>query len=298
MASAPTLRSGHRGPDVARLQALLIEHGSEIKADGDFGPKTEAAVERFQEDRGLYADGIVGTMTWAELLKTDQPRATRRALSPAPGGPPVRVKISDPPGGYTSLRMRGDAAEALSTVFKKMVAVGAQPTTSGGLRSLRAKVSPNRSATSMHYLGLAVDLWVGAAFVRPHRDPYIVCREAGRHWRVYAKASQGEGRTLNAVRSGLPEAVVTQNVIDLTALMEAHGFKSIRSRPSSWNKIATDHTVYMGTEWWHFQYEEALEVGDTFGEHLLRLYTQTQLRGSPPWKFRDRQWNGQYFAKA
>jgi len=32
--------------------------------DGDFGPKTEAAVKAYQEDRAIHVDGIVGDQTW------------------------------------------------------------------------------------------------------------------------------------------------------------------------------------------------------------------------------------------
>jgi peptidoglycan hydrolase-like protein with peptidoglycan-binding domain len=36
---------------------------SKLKQDGQFGPKTEAAVKRFQKTNGLVVDGIVGTQT-------------------------------------------------------------------------------------------------------------------------------------------------------------------------------------------------------------------------------------------
>ncbi len=35
--------------------------------DGIYGPKTEAAVKRFQSDRRLVVDGIVGPNTWRKL---------------------------------------------------------------------------------------------------------------------------------------------------------------------------------------------------------------------------------------
>jgi peptidoglycan hydrolase-like protein with peptidoglycan-binding domain len=56
------LRRGDRGADVVALQAALG-----IRADGDFGPATEAAVRLFQADRGLLVDGVVGAMTFMAL---------------------------------------------------------------------------------------------------------------------------------------------------------------------------------------------------------------------------------------
>jgi peptidoglycan hydrolase-like protein with peptidoglycan-binding domain len=61
-AGRPTLRRGAQGPFVKQLQTELG-----IAADGDFGPKTEAALRVFQRNHGLVPDGIAGPKTWAAL---------------------------------------------------------------------------------------------------------------------------------------------------------------------------------------------------------------------------------------
>ena len=65
----PTLRYGHRGNDVARMQDLLNKSGAVIAADGIFGRKTLAAVKAFQAARGLKPDGVVGQKTWLALME-------------------------------------------------------------------------------------------------------------------------------------------------------------------------------------------------------------------------------------
>lgn len=64
----PILREGATGQDVVALQDALAAHGfSPGASDGDFGPRTLAAVIAFQRSRGLVADGVVGPLTWAAL---------------------------------------------------------------------------------------------------------------------------------------------------------------------------------------------------------------------------------------
>ncbi|OJT19035.1 hypothetical protein BO221_36575 [Archangium sp. Cb G35] len=64
------LSEGSKGPDVQRLQAVLIQLGYlSGKADGDFGPKTKQALTRFQRDWRLTQDGGYGPRTRAALLK-------------------------------------------------------------------------------------------------------------------------------------------------------------------------------------------------------------------------------------
>lgn len=62
-----TLRRGARGAQVELMQRRLSAHGATLKADGDFGPATLAALQAFQMGTGLTADGICGPMTWRAL---------------------------------------------------------------------------------------------------------------------------------------------------------------------------------------------------------------------------------------
>ncbi len=62
-----------QGEDVRLLQTRLIElrYAEFTVADGTFGLKTNAALQRFQRINALTVDGIVGPATWA-LLFSDQ----------------------------------------------------------------------------------------------------------------------------------------------------------------------------------------------------------------------------------
>jgi|SRR6185312_2254165 len=63
-----TISEGSTGPDVRWAQYKLVRRTmSYDQIDGIFGPVTKAAVEQFQTDSGLTADGIVGPATWAAL---------------------------------------------------------------------------------------------------------------------------------------------------------------------------------------------------------------------------------------
>lgn len=66
------LRKGSRGEEVHYMQQLLAKAGSGLAVDGIFGGGTLNAVKAFQKSHGLSADGIVGPMTWTELLKYDE----------------------------------------------------------------------------------------------------------------------------------------------------------------------------------------------------------------------------------
>ncbi len=75
---APRVRALQR-----KLRALGWQPG---RTDGLFGPRTEAAVSRFQQTAGLAADGIVGPATRKALLRAAGDRLTRGAGYAQPAG--------------------------------------------------------------------------------------------------------------------------------------------------------------------------------------------------------------------
>jgi hypothetical protein len=67
----PLLKLGAKGETVRALQILLKGYGYSLGiwgVDSSFGSATENAVEAFQEDNNLEANGKVDPPTWAKLL--------------------------------------------------------------------------------------------------------------------------------------------------------------------------------------------------------------------------------------
>ncbi len=63
-----TLTGGSEG-----RQVLLLQRELGIRADGVYGPETEAAVRQFQASRGLVVDNVVGPATSAALVRQTPP---------------------------------------------------------------------------------------------------------------------------------------------------------------------------------------------------------------------------------
>jgi len=67
--SPSLLRRGSAGRDVLELQTMLVAAGHAVTRDGQFGPQTALAVQKFQREHGLDADGIAGPLTMAALAR-------------------------------------------------------------------------------------------------------------------------------------------------------------------------------------------------------------------------------------
>ena len=59
---------GSKGEDVKQIQKALAGAGLAVIVDGIYGQNTKAAVEVFQREHGLTADGVVGPATLAKLI--------------------------------------------------------------------------------------------------------------------------------------------------------------------------------------------------------------------------------------
>ncbi len=68
------LKEGFEGTDVDNFQRQLIDLGYLSKATGYFGTETSQAVEDFQRENGLSADGIAGPHTF-DMIYSDDAKA-------------------------------------------------------------------------------------------------------------------------------------------------------------------------------------------------------------------------------
>ena len=287
------LKNGSRGEDVRQLQNALRSLGYNCGlADGIFGWGTELQVEKFQEEHELLPDGIVGPQTVEVLNEELTDESLKFVLGPDDDEPIepleklswVRVDADQLPdsGGYSYFVMREDAAKAYEAFRAEVVALGGVITSAGAKRRLSdSKRSKSRSTKSLHYTGLAFDMALDTGMNDPRRERFVIEEAGDRRWNVWCKTDNEEVpvREIVGVTYKLKRYTIKERMFSLTELAEKHGFKPIRARRSFMNGGS-----YLGAEWWHFQYEEALTHGvSTFGGELLKLYTHSECSEFAHW---------------
>ena len=93
------MQLGSEGTDVQELQHELNDHfDAGLEIDGDFGPKTEAAVKKVEAISGNTVDGIIDSDFWNALLELQGvERYITPASQPAQGYMPFAVRLNEIP---------------------------------------------------------------------------------------------------------------------------------------------------------------------------------------------------------
>jgi len=235
-------------------------------------------------------DGIPGEDT---LWAMQQDWAPTRGLKLVNRGVP-----NDPfPGAIYPFTLRSDVAALYLDFYNEVHDNAGVITSSGSIRDLSVVAGPGQSATSMHYTGIALDVYTNSGMTKLAADAYIVERVGSRRWQVWNKvaAPNGSARQMNAViyntnTKSTSMQAVNASVIDFTAIAAKHGFANIGSR-------GCFPAQYICAEWWHFQCEQVLvPYISQFGAELLTIYSAAKLTANAPiWQARKkiykRDWN-------
>lgn len=300
---------------VKHLQRGLAHFGFHPgAADGDYGSKTEAAVEDWQAKVKLYPDGLFGDGSFAAWNNYCAKKGALHYLFAlaGPAADPVEgdggklswVKCPAKPmpngHGYKTTTLRSDTAEAYKKLHAEVVSRGGYMTSAGGKRGLSSKASPARSKKSFHYTGRAFDLATYSSLGNPKTDPFICVREAGsRRWQVWCRVVDTSAPAASTVPVVTLQATVcttkkrsngskytqlstvewTGQAFYFTGLAWSYGFMPISGRKSFFSGGS-----YGGAEWWHHQYVVDLVEGQTtFGEELLKVYTLSECKKFVYW---------------
>jgi peptidoglycan hydrolase-like protein with peptidoglycan-binding domain len=183
-ALAITLRNGSSGEAVKALQAQLNQKRSTgLVVDGLFGAATESAVRAFQQHAGITADGVVGPVTWRNLLwHYDYPNFS------------AGICDQDPDGNGTANWGTGAAIGQLEAAARSFGTTGQGRVPLGDVSFEHGGDIPGHAS---HEVGLDVDIW-------PIRTDNAQCTAGRITWQsgTYDRAAT---RTLvQAVRATAP----------------------------------------------------------------------------------------------
>ena len=290
------LKKGSKGKDVEKLQLALRACGFNAGSiDGDFGRATAFQVESFQDSVDIHSDGIVGRETLSLLNEALMGNGNSDLIfemgeidkCPEPDHKYEWIKVEadkiEGSRGYNRFTLREDAAKAYNALREEVLALGGVITSAGGRRPLStSKRSKSRSTKSMHYVGLAFDMALDSGMENPKKERYAIESVGNREWNVWCKTDNQDvpERTINAFTYRCTKVPVTGRYFSFTEIAKKHGFFPIKAR--GWFLRGGKYT---GAEWWHFQYEAALESGkSSFGTELLKVYDRSECESFEHWE--------------
>lgn len=153
-----TLQVGDKGDEVRRLQEELARYGYyEGDIDGVYGNQTRRAVEEFQYQHGLSADGMAGRITLTVLYESGQVRLSPSAATPAPSATSsLSVALTEMPATVTPAATETPAPAPTMTAMPAATATPAAPTATPTATTAPTS-TPEPSFEAMEGYGIRLD---------------------------------------------------------------------------------------------------------------------------------------------
>jgi len=263
-----------------RMGELLAFHKIINRPEDLNDDNFDESIVEFQEKVDIMSDG---NPKWETLWQLQFPWIQQQ-----PKLNFVKCDADKLPGieGYEHLLLRQDAAERYNELRNEVLSLGGVIPTAGGKRDLSEGAALGRSATSMHYPGLAFDLAGGAGFFKPDTDPFVITLGGSGYWEAWCRAPRGQETKLNALywddtTSAKDRTKTIQGkFFSFTKTAAKHGFTPIRPRLSF---TRAKDRKYIGCEWWHFQANDLLIPNlSQLGIELMRIaeYTPEYIRNA------------------
>jgi peptidoglycan hydrolase-like protein with peptidoglycan-binding domain len=184
MALVPVLRLGNTGPAVRALQVELNEKRRiNLAVNGTFDAATDGAVRTFQQHAGIGVDGIVGQMTWRNLVWHY-------------GYPDFTAGIcdQDPDGNGTANWATGAAIGQLEQAVRVFAGTGQGQVPLGDSGFEHGGDIPGHAS---HDVGMDIDIW-------PIRTDNAQCTAGRITWQSATYDRAATRRLINEIRAAAP----------------------------------------------------------------------------------------------
>ncbi|MBX6724144.1 MAG: penicillin-insensitive murein endopeptidase [Dactylosporangium sp.] len=182
-----TVQEGSTGPAVRALQAQLNKKRRlSLAVDGVFGPATRSAVISFQSHAGIGADGIVGPVTWRNLVWHYAYPSFANMCD------------KDPDGNGTANWGTGSAIGQLEAAVASFAATGNGKVPLGDVSFEHGGAIPGHAS---HRVGVDVDIW-------PIRTDSAQCTAGRITWQSSTYDRAATRALVQRIRSTAPGQVV------------------------------------------------------------------------------------------